>query len=327
MRSVAFLILSLTLDCVLAQSHLAKKELLLMGSAFELIATHENETSAWEAITAAEKEIRRIEAMISSWQSESITSEINRQAGVRSVYVPEEMFQLITRAQKVSDLTQGAFSLAFGAVYHLYDFNKEEFAFPSDSLIASNIPLADYRNIILNPDDQTVMLREEGMKMGFGAIGKGYAADRAMSIMLEMGIQSGCINAGGDLTTWGTRPDGSDWIIGISDPKDQKAIVAYLPTKNKAIVTSGDYEKYFLYKGERFSHIVDPRNCRPVREISSATVICRSAELADALATAVCVLGKADGLALVNKLNGIEAIIIDQNGKKFASENIVLEEY
>lgn len=298
-----------------------------MGSAFVLIATNENEATAWEAVAAAEKEIRRIEAMISSWQEDSYTSEINRQAGIRSVYVPEELFQLITRAQKVSELTQGAFSLAFGSAYHLYDFKKEEFTFPSDSIIERNVQLTDYRNIKLNPNNQTIMLQYPGMKIGFGAIGKGYAADKAKAIMLELGIQAGCINAGGDLTTWGSRPDGSDWIIGISDPKNQNDIVAYVPTKNKAIVTSGDYEKYFLYKGERYSHIIDPRNCRPVREISSATVICPSAELADALATAVCVLGKKDGLALINKLNRIEAIIIDQHGNKLASENIVLEEY
>lgn len=327
MKAVSLLIWSLTFPCALAQPHMAKKELLLMGSAFELIATHKNETIAWEAVAAAEKEIRRIEDMISSWQEESFTSEINRQAGMRAVYVPEEMFRLVNRAHKVSDLTQGAFSLAFGSVYHLYDFNKEEIAFPSDSLIELNIPLTDYKNVKLNSENQTIMLRKKGMKIGFGAIGKGYAADRAKTIMLEMGIQAGCVNAGGDLTTWGSRPDGSDWVIGITDPRDREAIVAYLPTKNKAIVTSGDYEKYFLYKGERFSHIVDPRNCRPVQEISSATVICPSAELADALATAVCVLGKIDGLALINKLNGIEAIIIDQYGKKFASENVILEEY
>lgn len=327
MRSVLLIGFLLIVGKVSAQPHIAKKELLLMGSAFELIATHEEETVAWEAVVKAEQEIRRIETMISSWQEDSYTSAINRAAGVNSVPVPEEMFQLISRAQKVSDLTQGAFSLAFGSVYHLYDFKKQEITFPSDSLIDKHVPLANYQNITLNADNQTVMLRLQGMKMGFGAIGKGYAADRAKTVMLEMGIQAGCINAGGDLTTWGSRPDGSDWIIGISDPKNQEEIVAYLPTKNKAIVTSGDYEKYFLYKGERFSHIVDPRNCRPVQEISSATIICPSAELADALATAVCVLGKKDGLALINKLKGIEAIIIDQHGNKLASENIVLEEY
>ncbi len=327
MRWRSLLILSLTFHFALAQSPIAKKELLLMGSAFELIAAHENEVMAWQAVARAEEEIRRIENMISSWQAESFTSEINRQAGKKAVYVPEEMFGLISRAQKVSDLTQGAFSLAFGGIYHLYDFNKEEITFPADSLIDLNIPLVDYRNITLNVDDQTVMLRKKGMKIGFGAIGKGYAADRAKTMMLEMGIQAGCINAGGDLTTWGSRPDGSDWVIGISDPKDPDAVIAYLPTKNKAIVTSGDYEKYFLYNGERYSHIIDPRNGRPVQEISSATVICPSAELADALATVVCVLGRVDGLTLINKLNGIEAIIIDQHGNKFASENIVLEEY
>lgn len=298
-----------------------------MGSAFELIATHNDEVIAWEAVEAAENEIRRIETMISSWQVESYTTEINRQAGVSSVAVPEEMFQLVSRAQKVSELTQGAFSLAFGAVYHLYDFKKDEITFPSDSLVDQYLPLVDYRNISLNSDDQTISLRNEGMKIGFGAIGKGYAADQAKAIMLAMGIEAGCVNAGGDLTTWGSRPDGSNWIIGISDPKNQEAIIAYLPTKNSAIVTSGDYEKYFLYKGARHSHIIDPRSCRPVQEISSVTVICPSAELADALATAVCVLGKEAGLALINKLNGIEAIIIDQYGKKLASENIVLEAY
>ena len=298
-----------------------------MGSRFELIASDKNQERAWYAIQAAEVEISRIETMISSWQEDSYTSEINRKAGKEAVWVPDEMYQLIARAQKVSELTQGAFSLAFGSVYHLYDFSKAEVTLPPDSTITTYLPLTDYRNILLNPDNQTILLKYPGMKIGFGAIGKGYAADQAKSVMLKMGIFAGCINAGGDLTTWGSRPDGSEWNIGISDPKEKATILAYLPAKNKAIVTSGDYEKYFLYKGERYSHIVDPRTCRPVQEISSTTVICPSAELADALATAVCVLGKQDGLALIDKLSGIEAIIVGQNGEKIASKNIVLEGY
>ena len=325
MRWLLLYLLTFLTGTLQAQTHEAKKELLLMGSAFELIATHPDEQTAWEAIKAAEEEIRRIEAMISSWQTTSFTSDINRESGIKPVSVPEEMFQLVSRAQKVSELTQGAFSLAFGSIYHLYDFYKEEFAFPSDSLINAQLRLTDYQRIKLNTENRTIMLLDKGMKIGFGAIGKGYAADRAKKTMLNLGIKAGCINAGGDLTTWGNRPDGTNWII--SDPKNQEAIVAYLPTKNMAIVTSGDYEKYFLYKGKRYSHIIDPRTGKPVQEISSATVICSSAELADALATAVCVLGKKDGLALINQLNGIEAIIIDQYGKKSASKNIVLEEY
>ena len=327
MKSTLFLLAMLLHGSTSAQSEVQKKELLLMGSRFELIAAHEDQNTAWRAIQAAEEEVRRIEIMISSWQEESYTSEINRNAGIRSVAIPEEMFQLISRAQKVSELTQGAFSLAFGSVYHLYDFANEEVVMPHDSLIAKYLPLMQHQNIRLNPQNQSVRLKYPGMKIGFGAIGKGYAADRAKTIMLAHDIQAGCINAGGDLTTWGNRPDGSDWNIGISDPQQKDEIIAYLPTKNKAIVTSGDYEKYFLYQGERYSHIVDPRNGRPVQEVASATVICPSAELADALATAVCVLGKKDGLALINGLNGVEAIIIDQNGEKSASENIILESY
>lgn len=306
---------------------IARKELLLMGSRFELIAAHEDSKRAWETLEAAEKEIRRIEIMISSWMPNSYTSQINVLAGKEAVQVPEEMFQLITRAQKVSELTQGAFSLAFGSVYHLYQFGEQDFRFPSKVEIDRHIPLTDYRNIQLNPDQLTVMLKYPRMKIGFGAIGKGYAADRAKAIMLKAGILAGCVNAGGDLITWGSRPDGTPWNIGISHPRIPEDMLAYIPTKNKAIVTSGDYEKYFIYKGKRYSHIVDPRNCRPVQEISSATVICPSTELGDALATAICVLGKKDGLLLINKLEGIEAIVVDQNGEKFASENIILEDY
>lgn len=327
MRSFLFLSLQLTLSYLVAQPEIARKQLLLMGSAFELIAVHEEEKTAWKAVSAAEKEIQRIENMISSWLPGSYTSEINRMAGIAPVTVPEEMFRLISRAQKVSELTQGAFSLAFGSVYHLYDFRNGEVIFPADSLIELHLPLVNYQNILLNQENHSVMLEYKGMKIGFGAIGKGYAADQAKTIMTGMGIDSGCINAGGDLITWGSRPDGSDWVIGISDPKKESAIVASLPTKNKAIVTSGDYEKYFLYEGKRYSHIIDPRNCQPVEEIASATVICPNAELADALATAICVLGSRDGLALINKLNGVEAIIIDQHGKRFASKNIEVQGY
>ena len=305
-----------------------KEILLLMGSRFELTAVAETKNKARTAVDHGILEVKRIEKLISSWDSSSQTSEINRMAGISPVKVDEELFDLIHRAGKVSKLTHGAFDLSFAGIDWLYQFDKKEYPLPNEEERRSSVSKIDYKEIVLNSLDTTVFLSLPGSKISFGAIGKGYAANRAKDLMSKMdGVIGGLVNASGDLITWGGNGIDDHWKIQISDPGNLNNSFGWLNLKDMAIVTSGDYEKYFTSKGTRYSHIIDPRTGMPTTGIKSVTIICPDAELADALATSVFVLGKAAGLELVNKLKDIEGLVIDDENEVYYSRNLKLREY
>lgn len=286
--------------------------LLLMGSRFEITAIDPNPEKEVKAVKAAIEEIQRIERLISSWDPNSQTSEINRMAGLSAVAVAPELFDLIQRAIRVSELTNGSFDISFQSA-HRWKFDGSSQKFPSKESIQSKLELINYKNIICNTEKQTVFLKNKGMRIGFGAIGKGYAADKAKALMSAMNIQSGMVNAGGDLTAWGKNSKAKQWKIGISHPEKKQDIISWLAIDEQAVVTSGDYEKYLMVAGKRYAHIIDPKTAYPVSGIRSATVICPSAELADALATSIFVLGVDKGLALIDKLADIECFIVSDD--------------
>jgi len=164
------------------------------------------------------------------------------------------------------------------------------------------------------------------MKIGFGGIGKGYAADKAKKLLIEMGVTSGIINASGDMNTWGKQPDGKDWTVAITNPLNKHKAYALLPLKKGAVVTSGDYEKYVMFNGIRYAHIINPKTGYPSQGIISATVFAESAELADALATSIFVMGKEVGIDRINQIPNVECVIIDTNGGVHQSKNIKINE-
>lgn len=293
-----------------------------MGSRFEITAVHPDRTRAERAIESAYAEIDRIEEMISSWREGSETSAINRGAGVRPVAVSPELFNLIRRALKVSDLTGGAFDVTFAGVGRLWDFKAATPRLPDPEEVRRAIARVDYRKIALDETARTVFLREPGMRIGFGAIGKGYAANRAALLLKESGIENATVNAGGDLLGLGRPEDGGEWEIGIAHPRNRDHVFARLRIRDQAVVTSGDYESYVIIDGKRYGHIIDPKTGYPVDHLQSVTVICPDAELADALATATFVMGPIEGLKLVNSLNAVEALFVDRDGKLFFSENV-----
>ena len=305
-----------------AELHTVSFDTVLMGSAFILTAVHESDTTAWEAIRAGINEIIRIESLISSWDEQSETSEINRQAGVEPVAVSEELFQLIKRSLKVSDLSDGYFDISFASAERFWKFDKRSIDRPDEASVRATVRKVGYENIELNEERKTVFLKEAGMRIGFGAIGKGYAANRVRAIMKEAGIQSGVVNAGGDLLAWGRRPDGKVWTIGVANPDEIYEVKAWLDLTDMAVVTSGNYEKYVMIDGVRYGHIIDPKTGWPAQGLTSVTLVCPDAELADALATTVFVLGLEGGLDLVNQLRGIEAILIDDQGSLHYSTGI-----
>ncbi len=292
-----------------------------MGSRFEITAVHASEQVAREAVEAAYAEIDRLEALISSWRDTSETSRVNRNAG-QAVVVSQEFFNLVRRALKVSALTDGAFDITFAGAGQLWNFKDPRATLPTPAAIEAALVNVGHQFVHLDEQARTIRLERPGMRLGFGAIGKGFAANRAVLLMKQRGISSGVVNAGGDLVAFGRQEDGSDWRVAVADPLSRDQLFAYLPITDQAVVTSGDYESFVEVDGVRYAHILDPRTGHPVRGTRSVTVLCQDAELADALATAVFVMGPTDGLRLVNRLRGIDALIVDEDGVVTASDQL-----
>lgn len=293
-----------------------------MGSRFEITVVAASEVEANQVIDKAYAEIERIEAMISSWRPDSFTSAINDQAGVRPVKVPSELFQLINRSLKVSTLTDGAFDITFASFGRLWDFKAETPKLPSEESLAQAKLGVGYHHIQLDKAEQTVYLDHPQTRIGFGAIGKGYAANAAVILLKHLGIEHGLVNAGGDLLSFGTQENGAPWSIVIANPRSRDQVFARLNINDRAVVTSGDYENFFVLDGKRYSHIINPKTGFPVEEVVSATVLCPDAELADALATAVSVMGVRDGMALIARLKNVDAVLINADGEVTYSKNI-----
>lgn len=293
-----------------------------MGSRFDITVTAKDSIKADVYIDLAIAEITRIEKLISSWDVASQTSEINRNSGIIAVAVNPELFELINNAIAISKLTDGAFDISYASMDRIWKFDGSMTRMPSKEQIKTSIAKVGFENIILDEEKSTVFLKTPGMKIGFGAIGKGYAADKAKALLIKKGVASGIINASGDMNTWGKQPDGSEWKVAITNPLDKNKVFALLPITNGAVVTSGNYEKYVNFNGKRYSHIIDPRTGYPASGIISVTVFAPKAELADALATSVFVMGKEAGLDRINQLPKVECIIIDDKGNISKSNHI-----
>jgi thiamine biosynthesis lipoprotein len=305
-----------------------KETLLLMGSRFDITALAETDTLAWQAVQAGIQEIARIERLISSWDPASQTSAVNRNAGIAPVVVDKELYDLVFRAQKVAQLTKGAFDISFASMDRIWRFDGSLKELPDPAEVETARRHIDWQKIILNPEKQTLFLQEEGMKIGFGAIGKGYAANRAKAIMAKMpGVTGGLVNAAGDLLAWGASPKAEGWTIKIADPKDKAQALGWLQIKDMAVVTSGDYERFLEFDGKRYAHIIDPRTGYPTTGIKSVTIVCPDAELADALATSVFVLGKTAGLQLINQLNGVACLIVTDDDELLRSDDLQFNYY
>lgn len=307
----------------MSQLTVFSKSLKLMGNAFQISAVAENEAWAHERIDAAIREIQRIEQLLTTYSEDSETNLINRNAGISAVPVSRETFELIQRSIRISAITQGAFDITYGSVdKRLWNFDTHMQRLPDKVTAKKMVRLINYRNIILDDETTTVLLKEKGMRIGFGGIGKGYAAEKAKYVMKEMGVKSGIVNASGDLSTWGYQPDGKPWTIGIADPNAVGRLFSYMNITNMAIATSGNYEKYIMIDGKRYSHTIDPRTGLPVRGIKSVTIISVNAEIADAMATPVMIMGTRAGLDMIDQIKDIEAIVIDDEDKIHTSKNI-----
>tara|TARA_R110002050_G_scaffold171213_1_gene303237 strand:+ start:5628 stop:6524 length:897 start_codon:yes stop_codon:yes gene_type:complete len=296
-----------------------------MGSRFDITVVAKDLVDANKHIDLVINEISRIEQLISSWDPNSQTSEINRNAGIKPVKVDRELFDLIQRGIGISKLTDGAFDISYASMDKIWKFDGSMTEMPSVDSINASVSKVGYHKIILDKENNTVFLKLKGMKIGFGAIGKGYAADKAKDLLISKGVVAGIINASGDMNTWGKQPDGTEWKVAITNPMDKNKVFALLPINNGAVVTSGNYEKYVTFKNVRYTHIIDPRTGYPATGIISVTIFAPKAELADALATSVFVMGIEVGLNRIEQLPQVECIIIDDEGNIITSKNIEIE--
>ncbi len=302
-----------------------KKNIRLMGNQFEFTLIDENENNANETFEIAIQEIKRIETLLTTFSDTSITYKINENAGISAVQVDDEVFQLIKRCQFISKITQGAFDISYGSLNkRFWNFDLNMTSLPDPKVAKKAVELINYENIILDETHKTVFLKNKGMRIGFGGIGKGYAAEMAKKKLIENNVLNGIVNASGDLTAWGFQENGEAWTIGVADPNQRKSIFSTFKITNKAVATSGNYEKFITINNKRYSHTIDPKTGYPISGIKSVTILAENAEIADALATPVTVMGIEVGMNFINQLKTIGCIIIDDNDKSYFSNNITI---
>lgn len=297
---------------------------MLMGSKFGITLSAADSTKANFFIDSAIAEISRIEFLISDWKANTQVSEINRNAGLKPVKVDKEVFDLTKRAIKLSEITNGAFDISFAAMEKIWKFDGSMTQLPTAEEIKNSISKVGYKNIILDSINSTVFLKLKGMKIGFGALGEGYAADRCYEILMKHKIFSGLINGSGDIRCWS---DSILWKIGINNPFNSGELLAVIPLQNSAITTSGSYEKFAEINGKRHSHIINPSTGYPATGLISVTVIGPSAEIANGLSTSIMVLGKKKGLKLLKKFKDYKAILIADSHKIYLSCNLKKREW
>ena len=326
MKKIAFLFLILSV-CSLSAQVIHKKVLSLLGSPFEITLVGKDTLEVNKNIDIGVAEVRRIENLISDWIPATPISEINRNAGIKPIKVSDELYNLVDRALKISMITDGAFDISYASMDKIWKFDGSMKEMPTEAAIRESVSKVGYKNVILDKKNSTIFLKLSGMKLGLGGIGQGYIADMVTILLKSKGVVSGIINVSGDISTWGKQPNGQQWKVGIKNPMNKNKIFAMFPLEDSAVETSGSYEKYVVFNGIRYSHIIDTRTGYPAQGLVSVSVFAKTTEVADALATGVFVLGKEKGMALVNKLPGIGCIMVDDKGKVYSSDTIDLKKY
>jgi thiamine biosynthesis lipoprotein len=283
----------------------------IMTTPITVMAPAEKAQQAAEIVFSV---FRDVDERMSEWKPTSPLSVVNAKAGIEPVAVPNDLRAILRRGVELGELTDGAFDVTWAALWGLWDFKSETPRVPEDDEIATRIALINFRRIEIDDAAGTVFLPEENMMLGLGGIAKGHALDRAAAELRAAGIDSFLISAGGQMMLGGQRDD-RPWRVGIRDPRGGiDGYFAYLELTDASVSTSGDYERFFILDGVRYHHILDPRTGWPARGLRSATVISADATLADALSTAFMILGRERALALIEELDGLEAVLVDADG-------------
>lgn len=293
----------------------------LMGSRFDITIEAKDSLSAEKYIDESIVEIERIENLISEWRPQTQISEVNRNAGIKPVKVDKEVIRLTQSGIYFSKLTNGAFDISIVAMDKIWKFDGSMTSMPSPEAIKKSVEKVGYQNIEIDTVASTIFLKKPGMKIGFGSIGKGYAADKTRELMETKGVKAGIINASGDLTTWGKQFNGKYWTVGITNPFKNDAYTEVLKLKRFAVTTSGNYEKFVEFDGKRYAHIINPKTGMPSTGICSASVFGPSAEIANGFSTSIMVLGVDEGLKLLAKFPDYSCVLITDKGKVIKSKN------
>jgi thiamine biosynthesis lipoprotein len=305
----------LLFSCSPRREAMYQKSRALMDTLVTLTVVSDSSGRADKAMENAFSVIEGFSNRINFFSDASELSEINRAAGIREIKVSPDTLGVIERAVYISGISGGAFDATIGPETRMWDFHKK--IRPSDAEIRKMLPLVNYRDIIVNRTKSTVFLRRKGMMMDLGGIAKGYAADLALASLRQSGIKAGIVAAAGDIRAFGLKPDGSPWNIGIQNPRQKNEsdeLMAVMKLTDKAVSTSGDYQRYFIEDGRRYHHILDPKTGYPAALCRSVTVISGSGIFADGFSTAVFVLGPEKGMKLARE-HGVDAVIVDSGGQ------------
>lgn len=303
-----------------SSSRIFQKDRFLMGTLVTITVVSNRKDQAMAAMDRAFQVMQDIENQASKRIPGSLTSRINQAAGRSDIPVTPDYLEMIKRSIEYSKLTQGAFDITVGAVTELYHFEDGQGVLPDPEAIRQKLPLVGYRNIRLDEERRTVGLAKAGAMIDLGGVAKGFAVNKAVKSLREDGITAGIVNAGGDIRLFGCKPGHKLWNIGIQHPRQSDKVIASLEITDKSIVTSGDYERFFIQDTIRYHHILDPQTGQSARGCQSVTIVSETAT--DAMSTGIFVLGPEKGMALIESLPDIEGVIIDREGKALVSSGL-----
>ena len=292
-----------------------------MGTLFDITISHPDEKKAQKAIKKAFDEIQRIEFLASKYISKSEIAKINQSSAENAFRINIEVYELLRKSIHYSQISNGAFDITIGAIQDIWDFDNENHAIPFSETLLRSLPLVDYKNIVLEKN-YYVRLKKNGIKLDLGAVAKGYAVDRGIEIIRNEDINNAILNGGGDLKCIGEKSSGSPWKIGVRHPRQPSSIIASLECKNISMATSGDYQKFFIKDGVRYHHLLNPENGMPAQGMQSVTILSKDAVMADAMATAVFVMGAEQGVKFIESQDRLEGILITADEKKIISNGL-----
>jgi thiamine biosynthesis lipoprotein len=295
------------------------REEAIMGTRVAVEVWHEDGAAAEAAMAAVIAEMHRVDRLMSHYKPESELSQVNAAAAAGPVTVAPELAALIARALEFSALTGGAFDITYASVGYLYDYRAQQR--PSEAEITARLPAVDWRHVEVDRGASTVRFTREGVRIDLGGIAKGYAVDRGIAILRELGIRHAAVTAGGDSRLLGDRR-GRPWVVGIRHPDDRERVISRIPLVDAAMSTSGDYERYFDEDGRRYHHIINPRTGHSAGGLRSVTIIGPDATLTDGLSTSVFVMGAERGLALVERLGNVDAVLVTADGRVLYSSGL-----
>jgi len=281
-------------------------------------------THAESCLAAVQREVSRIERLLSRFLSDSDITRVNESAGMQSEMVSSETYGVVSKAIDFSRRCPGCFDITIEPVVHLWKQAKESLTPPDESEVWQALTLVDYRDVMLNPWEMSIGLKNFGQAIDLGGIGKGYTGDQILKIYRTYGITSAYGNLGGNVVTLGTKPDGSPWSIGIQHPRKENHLIGAVSVVDKSVVTAGDDQRYFTdLQGKRHHHILDPRTGYPAESgLISVTVIDEQSEIADALSTTLFVAGMEKGLDLLKSYPGTEAILVGSDLQIYVTQGL-----